>query len=123
MARKIIILENQTPGRQATEPISYRYAFWLAVPAARQSFFANATATSAVKDASASEISAIQSGSIKEQVSVFTVPPGTTLAQIESSLATQYAAAQTALNAQSANPWDHYGTTWDGTSWTVVTVA
>ena len=123
MARQIIILENQNPGRGATDPISYRYAFWLSVPFARQTFFANATATSSVRDASAGELTAIQSGSIKEVVAVFTVIPGTTIAQIESSLVTQFSAAQTALNSLAANSWDHYGTTWDGTTWTLNTVA
>ena len=123
MARQIIILENQIPGRGATDPISYRYVFWLSVPAARQTFFANATATSAVIGATGPEISAIQSGSIKELVGVFSSAPGTTIAQIEASLATQFATAQTALNSAAQNPWDHYGTTWDGATWTLVTVA
>lgn len=123
MARKIIILENQNPGRQSTEAISYRYAFWLSVPAARQGFFANATATSAVKGVTTGEISAIQSGSIKEQVGTFTVPPGTTLAQIQAGLISQFNEAQAVLNSQAANLWDRYGTNWDGSVWTSVTVA
>jgi hypothetical protein len=123
MARQIIILENQNPGRGATDPISYRYAFWLSVPAARQSFFANASATSAVIGLSAPELTAIQNGSIKELAGVFTVVPGTTVAQIEASLAAQFTAAQAALNSAAANAWDHYGTTWDGATWTLNTVA
>jgi len=123
MARQIIILENQNPGRSGGDPISYRYAFWLSVPAARQSFYANANAVSAVKDASAGELSAIQSGSIKEKVGVFSVPSGTALGQIQSGLVSQFNADQTALNASSANQWDHYGTNWDGATWTHVTVA
>jgi len=123
MARQIIILENQIPGRGATDPISYRYAFWLSVPTARQPFVANATAASNVKDATAGELSAIQSGAIKELVGVFSAAPGTTIGQLESYLAAQFAAAQSAFNSSSQNPWDHYGTTWDGTTWTLVTVA
>ena len=123
MARQIIILENQIPGRGSTDPISYRYAFWLSVPASRQSFFANASASSSVKDATAGELTAIQSGAIKELLGVFQSPPGTTIAQIEASLAAQFATAQTALNSAAQNPWDHYGTTWDGSTWTLVTVA
>ncbi len=123
MARQIIILENQNPGRSGGDPIAYRYAFWLSVPSARQTFLANATATSAVKGATAAELTAIQNGSIKEVIGDFSVGAGTTIAQIETGLAALFASAQTALNSAAQNRWDHYGTTWDGTTWTTVTVA
>jgi hypothetical protein len=123
MARQIIVLENQIPGRAPTDPITYRYAFWLSVPVTRQTFFANATATSAVRDATAPELTAIQNGSIKESVGALSAAPGTTLTVLEATLVTQFTAAQTALNSAAQNPWDHYGTFWDGTSWTIITVA
>ena len=121
MARQIIILENQHPTRTGGDSISYRFAFWLSVPAARQTFYANASATSAVKDATAGELAAIQNGSITEFVDRFEVPSGTTLAQIQAGLVSQYNAKQAAVN--NYNPWDHYATNWDGASWNTVTVA
>lgn len=122
MARQIIILENQNPGRATSEQISYKYVFWLAVPSVRQSFYANPTFVSLVKDVTAPETTALQNGSIKETFGVFSVPSGTTLLQIEAGLVTAYNAAQAAITASTANPWDHYGTFWDGTVWTIVAV-
>lgn len=122
MARKIIVLENQNPGRSGGDPIAYRYAFWLDVPVARRPFFANASATSAVKDATAGELSAIQSGAVKEVVDTFSYPDGSTLAQIQAGLVALYNASQSALNSSAANPYDHYGTSWDGNAWTISTV-
>ncbi len=123
MARQVIILENQTPNRGSTDPISYRFAFWLSVPAPRQTFLANATATSVVKGLTAGELTAIQNGSIKEEVGIFQEVAGTTISQIEVKLAAAFTTRQTAINNGSTNLWDHYGTTWDGTTWTLVTVA
>lgn len=127
MARQIIILEDLNPGRGPNEPLIYRYALWLSVPSARQTFFANASATSAValgpNKATATELTAIQSGAIKEVVDTINISPGTTLAQIEATLQAVFTAAQALLNSSAANPFDHYGTEWDGTSWTVNTVA
>jgi hypothetical protein len=127
MARQIIVLERVNPQAQSSEPLIYRYALWLSVPSARQPFFANASATSAVASgpnkASAGELTAIQNGSIKEVVDTINVPPGTTLAQVETQLQAIFTAAQTALNASTANNWDHYGSSFDGTTWTINTVA
>ncbi len=126
MARQIIILEDVTPDRGIGEPLVYRYVFWLAVPSARQAFYANATATSQVSKgpnaASAGELSAIQSGAILEIVEMINVV-GLNLTQIEAALVTRFTVAQAALNSASANSWDHYGSSYDGSSWTVNTVA
>lgn len=125
MARQIIILENLVPARGATDPLTYRYAFWLNVPVARQPFFANATATSQVTGATTAEITAIQSGAIKESVGTFSVPAGTTLPQIEAGLVSLFTAENAALASSAANQWDHYGTAYDPstTSWTIATIA
>lgn len=126
MARQIIILENQLPGRASTDPLSYRYAFWLAVPVARQASYARlqpAVAVSAVATATAGELTAIQTGAVKEEVAVFSEPPGTTLAQIEAALQAQFTVRQTQLNSSNENPWDHYNSSFDGATWTIITVA
>lgn len=106
MAKQIIILETTDKGR-------LRAAFWLAVPAARQRFYADRT--TAYKDASAPELSAFQSGAVTEQVAVFTIA-GMTNGQIRTLLQDEFARRQAAVNAY--NPWARFGTSWDGTTWT-----
>lgn len=125
MARRIIILEDLRPG-SADGASVYRYALWLDVPLARQTFYANGSATSAVNKglnaASAAELSAIQSGAILEIVEQIDVR-GLTLAQIQSALVSRFNTVQAFVNGAGANSWDHYGTVWDGTVWTLNTVA
>lgn len=117
MARQIIILDQVGLPSDS----NYNVAFWLAVPAARQLFYANATAKSQVIGATANEVTAIQSGAVLEVITQYTHIKGTSLAAIEADLQAAYAAAQTALNNN--NQFNHYGTSWDGTTWTIVTVA
>ena len=106
MARQIIILETTDKGR-------LRAAFWLAVPAARQPFYANGTTV--YKDATALELGALQSGAVTEQTGVFTIA-GLSNAQIRTLLQGEFASRQSAVNAY--NPWARFGTSWDGTTWT-----
>jgi hypothetical protein len=115
MARKIIILE------QIGEPADYRVAFWLDVPAARQSFYANPTASSAVIGATAPEIAAIRAGQVKEVVRAFPRDNGVTNAQLRVALESAHTQLQARLVAD--NIWNRYGTSWDGAAWTAVTVA
>ena len=117
MARKIIVLDQTGLPSDS----NYTVAFWLSVPAARQLFYANAAATSHVVGAQAAEISAIQAGQIMERIVSVPYIKGTSLGAIQADLVSRYNAAQTELNND--NPWNHYGTTWDGTTWTLVTVA
>lgn len=108
MARRIIILDQ-------TDAQTWRWAMWADVPAARQSFYANASATSAVKDATAGELSSIQTGAIAERVgqSAF---PGMTVTNVQTALIAAFNAFQAEIT--NANLWSRYGTSWDGTTWT-----
>lgn len=117
MARKIIVLDQSGLPSDS----NYNVAFWLAVPVARQPFYANAAATSVVIGAQAAEITAIQQGQVVETVQSVSYPAGTTLAAITADLVSRYTAAQDALTTN--NPWNRYGSSWNGTSWTPVTVA
>lgn len=120
MARKIIILERTDMPSDA----NYRVAFWLDVPAARQAFYANAQAKSVVIGATAGEISAIQTGAVVEVVEVVETlrrPAGTTLAAMRTLLAARHGELQADLIAR--NPYDRYGTSWDGAAWTAGGVA
>jgi hypothetical protein len=114
MAKQIIILERPDVNR-------FTACFWLAVPVARQPIYVNAGATSSYKQASAGEITALQSGAVVEQTADMVFLATTTLAQIKTALIAEHAQRQAALDA--ANPWDRYGTFYDGTSWTTGGVA
>ena len=117
MARKIIILERlNIPSDQ-----DYRVAFWLDVPVARRPFYANAAATSAVKDATQAEIDAIKAGAVVEETMVVPARASATQAVLLAALVTRYNARQAEITAR--NPWARYGSFWDGTSWTAVAVA
>ena len=113
MARQIIIQERIN----IPSDFSFRYVFWASIPATRQSFNVNALATSTVKDATAAEILAIQNGQIIEQQNTANYISGTPIASIQADLIAKFNAFQAQVTAQ--NPWTFYGTSWDGTTWTV----
>ncbi len=117
MARKIIILDRvNLPSDQ-----DFRIAFWLDVPQPRQMFHADAAAVSAVKDATPEELAAIRSGAVVEEVLVVPARSNATQAALLAALATRYTARQAQFTAN--NPWARYGSFYDGTGWTAVTVA
>ncbi len=117
MARKIIILERvNIPSDQ-----DFRVAFWLDVPAARQPFHANPAAVSAVKDATQAEVDAIKAGAVVEETHVVPARSNATQAALLAALVTRYNARQAEFTAR--NPWARYGSFWDGSAWTAVTVA
>jgi hypothetical protein len=115
MPREIIILE------QVGETGDFRVAFWLDVPAARRAFYADPAATSQFLNATAEEIAALRSGAVVERVERIDRPFGGTLAQLRTTLTARHAALQARVNAE--NPWARYGTSFDGTTWTVAGVA
>ncbi len=110
MARfRVIVLEQQ-------DVRSFRCAFWLDVPAARQSFFVKPAGTvSAWKDALPGDHAALVSGAVVEHVDIVQVPSGTTLAEAQAVLQATWQSHQDRVTNQ--NVWVRYGTTWDGTSW------
>lgn len=117
MARKIVILDRlNLPSDQ-----DYRVAFWLGVVPARQPFHANAAAVSAVKDATQAEIDAIKAGAIIEEVITVPAPSSTGQAALLAALVARYNVRQAEITAR--NPWARYGSYWDGSAWTGVTVA
>jgi hypothetical protein len=118
MPRKIIQLEMTQP------PADYKVVFWLDVPVARRFFYANASATTVVKDATVGELDAIRSGAILEQVLELEAggrPGGPTESQVAEAVVAQFNARQSAFNASTVLA--RYGTYWDGSAWTVVRVA
>lgn len=117
MSRKIIILDRTgLPSDQ-----NYRVAFWLDVPVARRPFYANASAVSQVRDATQAEIDAIRAGSIVEEIIEVPAVAGVGQAGLLAAMVNRYTLRQTEFTAR--NPWARYGSYWNGTSWTGVTVA
>ena len=80
MARKIIVT------KRIDNPSYFEVSrvFWLDVPAARQSFYTNASATSQAPNVTALELTAIQSGAISERIGVTSFTAGTALAAVGS---------------------------------------
>ena len=115
MPRLRIILLDQPQGN----PSSYNVVFWADVPAARQTYYANANATSAWKGAQAADNTALQNGSVVEYVQTHVFPAATAWPPIQSYLQTQWQNFQN--NITNYDPWSHYGSTWDGASWVLVT--
>jgi hypothetical protein len=122
VARQIIVLERVDPDNVGIN--RFRVAFWLAVPLARQAFYANAAAVSAVRDGSVTqaETDALRNGAVVEQVIDFQAQPGRSLVQVEADLVTAYNAAQQALNSN-VGLFQRYGSFYDGASWTVKNIA
>jgi hypothetical protein len=116
MPRLRVIVLDQPNGN----PLSYNAIFWADVPAARQPYYANPNATSAWLNVQAADLTALQNGSMVEQVLTHQLPSGTTMAQAMSYLQAQWQNYQNQIT--NYNPWLHYGSTWDGTQWVVTTV-
>lgn len=108
-AKRIIILDLAAPGR-------YRYLLWADVPAARQVFYADANKTSAWKDASAGDLTALRTGAVVEYVDVTANVENATLAQVQAGLQNRWTDFQNGITNN--NFWQRYGSFWDGTSWT-----
>jgi len=115
MPRLRVIFLAGTPD----DPNTWQAALWADVPAARQSYYANPNAKSAWAGATATDNTNLQSGVMAEQVITQRVPVGTSIAQIETFLQNQWQTFQNEITNN--NPWIHYGSTWDGTTWTIVT--
>lgn len=116
MARKIIVLDrtNRSPAL-----VGYRYALWADVPAARQKFCVDAAKTLRVLDPTAQELADFRAGKFLEKIEEQQWRIGTPVADILASLVAAFGAWQQYVNTD--NPWDRYGSYWDGTSWTAVT--
>lgn len=118
-SKRIIVLDRQlnreiTWGNQT--PQFWAYALWADVPVGRQNFYANAAFQSAVKTISAPDLTALQNGSVVERISVLSVEKGTSIPQLQATLQSIWADFQTEITGY--NPWNRYGTFWDGATWT-----
>lgn len=110
MAKQIIVLNRESAGR-------WQILYWVAVPAARQSFYAVPGAKSAWAGAVQGENDAIAAGQVKEVSETYSIEGTPVLGEVQAALETRWAALQAEVNSH--NPWIRYGSYWDGASWTL----
>ncbi len=115
-SKRVIVLERlvskeDTFGNQS--PQYWSYVFWADVPVSRASHYANAGLTSLVRDIAAGDLAALQAGTIVEKLGTLQVDKGTTIPQLQTILETKWTDYQTVIT--NFNPWNRYGTYWDGT--------
>src|SRR5262245_61691808 len=117
MAKKIIVLNTssmESAGNAQNRVVNA--IFWVDVPVARVSSYANASLVSAYKDASAAENLALQTGSVTEKSFTKEYPVGTTLNSIKTDLEAELVKFQAFTNDY--NPGKFFGSFFDGTTWT-----
>jgi hypothetical protein len=112
----IVVLE-----RTAINPPTIRYLLRANVPLARQPYYANAEFVSAYLDTPQADLTALRAGQVVERVDSVNVG-NSTAAEMQTALIEAQVAFQAAVNSQAANQWKYYGTSWDGTTWTVTGV-
>ena|SRR5580765_6764893 len=105
----VIVLDQQQSG-----PKTYRVALWADVPLARQSFYANVNAKSAWNGATTTDNTNLQAGLVVERVISYNV--NGTLAAATADLQAIWNRFQSEIT--NSNPWNLYGSIWDGSAWT-----
>jgi hypothetical protein len=116
---RVIILDK---GRAADEQKIFRYVLWADVPPSRQSFYAQPAGTvSAWKDAIAADNAQIVNGSVTEKVDTINGQTGWSMPQYQAELQLRWQAFQDDVTTN--NPWNRYGSTWNGTAWVLGGVA
>ena len=115
-SKRVIVLERlvskeDTFGNQS--PQYWSYVFWADVPASRASFYANAGFASVVRDVGAGDLAALQAGTVVEKLDIIQVDKGATIPQLQTILESKWTDYQTSVT--NFNPWNRYGTYWDGT--------
>lgn len=103
------------------DPQTFRYVLWADVPLARQTFYANPSAASAWKEATAEDVAALRSGAVVERSDKIVMPKGGMVLQARAILEKNWQGFQDRLTAGAK--WTRYGTTWDGTTWATGGVA
>jgi hypothetical protein len=111
MARQIIILEtNPADGGQ----ISVNCVFWFPVPAGQEIVKPNFV--SAFKTPTTTEQTALQNGTVIEELHIYEFPTGTSAASVKANLVAFYN-ARVSYRASLPNVGQFYGTAYDGTAW------
>jgi hypothetical protein len=111
MPRLRVIVLDET----RDDPDTYNVLFWADVPPARQSRYADPAKVSAWAGATQADNDALKSGAVVEQAGVARHAQGTGIAAIQGFLQQRWQDYQTFITNN--NPWQRYGSTWDGTAW------
>ena len=110
---RIIVLEQSSHGSGLGR--DWRLLLWADVPSARQQFYATPGAVSEWKDALTTDNAQLASGAVAERLVTLQQKSTGTIADLQAIAQAMWTAWQAEVTAR--NPWNRYGTTWDGTSW------
>jgi len=114
VARQIVFIEREVVPAPATV---WKAVLWVTVPVARQAFYAKPpTWKSAFSGATVQELADLRAGVIAEKVQRLSSPNGQTFNQAKADFELDWQQFQNYVN--NYNPWNRYGTSWDGTGWT-----
>jgi hypothetical protein len=106
----------------STARANFRIALWFDVPAARQKFYAGKKPLGSIWiDALTADNTAITTGAVVEEVINYQPDTAKSAGAMEAEVAGIWTARQAAITAY--NVWPNYGSTWDGTVWSIVSVA
>jgi len=116
-----------TPTPASNSYVAWQFACYILVPSSRVPFvaaklfpFPGSAQVTAQVSPPAAIVSALASGIISEYVDSVLVPVSTVTATIEGLLVQACTNAQ--VNFSAWNPWSFYGTSYNGSTWTVVTI-
>jgi hypothetical protein len=113
MPRQIIILERL----ELEGGWKANVAYWADVPENVRDYYANENATSAVKDATLSELGAIRDGAVRERVETVSFNPAPAQSVIDATLIAGQAVWQDQVNTEAAFRFSQYGRSYDGSAW------
>jgi hypothetical protein len=115
---RVIVLDKSDLSNQNV----FRYVLWADVPAARQPFYVQpADTVSAWSGAQTGDNAQLVSGAVAEKVDTIQVAPGTGMPAIQAEIQIRWQTYQEQVT--NLNPWNRYGSTWDGTTWVLGGVA
>ena len=105
--------------RTSVNPQTVEFVLRANVPVARQTFYVDAAKTSAFPGISVGDLADLRAGLFIEKTD--SVSTGTlTIAQVGAQLVLAQQAFQARVTADAEyNPYKFYGSTWDGTSWSL----
>jgi hypothetical protein len=119
MADKRVIILDKT----GQAGVDFNVVLWAVVPTTRRTFYAaqQANFVSAWKDITATEAAKFTSGEWTERPLRYSRPDSGGLPQAQAELQAEWQKFQNEID--NFNPWNRYGSNWDGTAWSMVTVA
>jgi hypothetical protein len=114
-ATQIIVLSMQDAG---SNRVIYNYLCWLNTPnpLPNPNFVSQWKAIGSSVGPSAPQITALQNGTVVEQIGIITVSSTTAIAAVQNTMISDCNSRQAYINTN-PGPGTFYGQTWNGTSW------